>query len=158
MSSAAPPEPDSAAAARVGWQVVHLSRASVTSLEDSAVRVVAAQTAGLIGLWTQLHTFDCGAPAILAWCGWAVLLISVSWLGVLVTPSRLADFWEGLLAGHAPRSGTTITSGLEVEIAAGLADAMHRRLLRFRRGLRVSIALGIVALALVALGYVVEQG
>jgi len=147
-----------AAAARVGWEVVHLSRASLTSLEESAVRVVAAQTAGLIGLWTQLHTFDRGAPAVLAWSGWAVLLVSVSWLGVLVTPSRLADFWEGLLAGHAPRTGGTITGHKELEIAVGLADAMHRQLLRFRRGLRVSIALGIAALALVALGYVVEQG
>jgi hypothetical protein len=151
-------EPDVASAARVAWQVVHLSRASVTSLEDSTVRVGAAQTAGLIGLWTQLHTFDRGAAAVLAWSAWVVLIVSVSWLGLLVTPRRLSEFWEGLLRAHAPPSGTPVTSQQELEIASGLADAMHRQLLRYRRGLRFSITLGIAALALVALGYVVEQG
>ena len=39
---------------------------SVRSIEDTATRVVAAQVAGLIALWTQLGNFEDGPPEVLA--------------------------------------------------------------------------------------------
>src|SRR5215204_5217780 len=48
---------DVGAGMRVGWELLHLLQLSVRSLEDTATRVVAAQVAGLVALWTQLYTF-----------------------------------------------------------------------------------------------------
>jgi hypothetical protein len=155
--AAADPDGNVTVAARVGWHVVHLSRASVSSLEDSAVRIVTAQSAGLVALWSQLHTFDVTAAAVFAWIAWVVLIASVAWLGVLVTPRRLSHFWEGLLSTYVPKRDAAIVPQRELEIAADLTGSMQRQLLRLRRGLRVSIALAIVALALVAIAYVVEK-
>ena len=42
---------------RVGWHRLHFMRDSLTSLEEQATRVVAAQIAGLIAIWTQLGSF-----------------------------------------------------------------------------------------------------
>jgi hypothetical protein len=46
----------------------------VSSLEDGATRVAAAQVAGLIALWTQLYTFEDGPPEVLAWAAWVIAL------------------------------------------------------------------------------------
>ena len=47
---------------RVGWHFLHFMRDSLTSLEEQATRVVAAQIAGLIAIWTQLGSFESGVP------------------------------------------------------------------------------------------------
>ena len=52
---------------RVGWHLLHFMRDSLTSLEEQATRVVAAQIAGLIAIWTQLGSFESGLPSALIW-------------------------------------------------------------------------------------------
>ena len=61
---------------RVGWHLLHFLRDSLTSLEEQATRVLAAQIAGLIAIWTQLHTFDRGLARSLVWAAWGFALVA----------------------------------------------------------------------------------
>jgi hypothetical protein len=142
---------------RVGWELLQLARSEVQSLEEQATRIVAAQIAALIALWSQLHTFDEPAPKVLAWAAWAGLVISIARLGPLVTPRRIARFWDSLPLEVPIEGGIDIDERTERALVAELAGVTEQQSARLRSGLRVSIAFGIIALGLVALGYVLEK-
>jgi hypothetical protein len=154
MEAAPRPGRDETAPIRIGWELLHLLQLSVRSLEDSATRILAAQIAGLIALWTQLYTFEEAVPRTLAWTAWVTLLASIAVLGTLVTPRRLSGFWEGIDAGAA----VTQDDAPEREIIDGLSTTLRLHRDRLARALRRSIALGIVGLAVAALAYVVDKG
>ncbi len=139
---------------RVGWQIVELARASATSLEERATRVVPAVTAGLIGLWTQLHSFDNAAASALAWTAWLVLLVAVGWLARLLTLRRLTRFWQNLLREARSFSGD---EEAEAALVNRLAVAIEEQIDTLRLGLQVTIWLAAVALGLAGLAYVVER-
>ena len=138
----------------VAWELLEFGRESVASLEDGATRVAAAQVAGLIALWTQLGTFEDGPPEVLAWLAWGLLVVSVSLLAPTVTPRRLARFWEGMLTTDILAIDSTEK---EEEIVRSLSVAMERHMRRVRRGMAVSVVIAVLALAAVALGYVLEK-
>jgi hypothetical protein len=126
----------------------------VSSLEDGATRVAAAQVAGLIALWTQLYTFEDGPPEVLAWAAWVIIIVAVSLLGPLITPRRLARFWAGLplkslLAYDEPVK--------EQELINELCETMQSQINRLRRGMTFSIALGLTGLALAAVAFAAEK-
>jgi hypothetical protein len=138
----------------VAWELLEFGRESVASLEDGATRIAAAQVAGLIALWTQLGTFEDGPPEVLAWLAWGLLVVSVSLLAPTVTPRRLARFWEGMLTTDILAIDSTAK---EEEIVRSLSVAMERHMRRVRRGMAVSVVNAVLALAAVALAYVLEK-
>jgi hypothetical protein len=74
---------DTSTSVRIAWEILHLLQLSIRSIEDTATRVVAAQVAGLIALWTQLGNFENGPPEVLAWTAWAILVGSILALGLV---------------------------------------------------------------------------
>ncbi len=148
---------DVAAGIRVGWELLHLLQLSVRSLEDTGTRVVAAQIAGMIGLWTQLYTFEESVPATLAWLAWGVLLASITVLAARITPRRLSAFWRRLDSSGEiwPES---LEESDEAQIIEELSAALRSQRERLQRAVRTSVALGIVGLGLAALAYVVDKG
>lgn len=149
---------DLASGIRVGWELLHLLQLSVRSLEDTVTRVVAAQIAGLIALWTQLYTFEERVPAALAWIAWGVLLLSIGLLGYRITPRRLSEFWQRLDARSSSPCDDPLEEAEEVEIVAELTAALRAQRDRIHWAVRSSVALGIFGMALVALAYVVDKG
>jgi hypothetical protein len=141
---------------RVAWQVLHLVELSVRSVEDTATRVVAAQVAGLIALWTQLGQFENGPPEVLAWAAWAILLVSIVGLGVVITPRRVSRFWTAL-SNSAPTPGSQLDEAGELELIGNLADLLREQRTRIHGLLQLSIALGISALVVVGFAYVAEK-
>ena len=141
---------------RVAWQVLHLVELSVRSVEDTATRVVAAQVAGLIALWTQLGQFENGPPEVLAWAAWAILLVSIVGLGVVITPRRVSRFWTAL-SNSAPTSESQLDEAGELELIGNLADLLREQRTRIHGLLRLSIALGMSALVVAGLAYVAEK-
>jgi len=140
---------------RVRWHLLHFTRDSLTSLEEQATRVLAAQIAGLIAIWTQLHTFDRGLARSLVWTAWGFALVAPARLAPLVTPKRLGRFWRGLPVQDALRGD--IDCEQEARLITELSESAERQMARIRRGLAQSIALGLFGLGLAALAYVVEK-
>jgi hypothetical protein len=138
----------------VAWELLEFGRESVASLEDGATRIAAAQVAGLIALWTQLGTFEDGPPEVLAWLAWGLLVVSVSLLAPTVTPRRLARFWESMLTTDILAIDSTAK---EEEIVRSLSVAMEGHMRRVRRGMAASVVIAVLALAAVALAYVLEK-
>jgi hypothetical protein len=139
---------------RIAWELLEFMRESLTSLEDGATRVAAAQTAGMIALWTQLYTFEDGAPEVLAWVAWVLVVLALAVLGPLVTPRRLARFWArlplaNLLAYDEPDK--------ERALISELCATMQAQIIRLRRGMTLSIIFGLTALGFAALAYVLEK-
>ncbi len=147
-----------AAGIRVGWELLHLLQLSVRSLEDTATRVVAAQIAGVIALWTQLYTFEEAAPATLAWAAWGVVLLSIALLGLRIPPRRLSAFWRGLDASSDSRLNEPLDEEQEAGIVAELSTALRAQRDVLQHAVRTSVALGIAGLVLTALAYVVDKG
>jgi hypothetical protein len=140
--------------ALVAWELLEFTREAIESLEDGATRIAAAQVAGLIALWTQLSNFESGPPEVLAWLAWALLICSVSLLAPVVTPRRLARFWERTLVKDILTVDSTVK---EEQIIESLSATMEKHVRWVRRGMSVSVAIGLVALGLAALAFVLEK-
>jgi hypothetical protein len=138
----------------VAWELLEFGRESVASVEDGATRIAAAQVAGLIALWTQLSTFQSGPPKLLAWSAWGLLICSVSLLAPVVTPRRIARFWESALTTDILAIDSTEK---EEEIIRELSATMERHMRWVRRGMSASVAVAVVALGAAALAYVLEK-
>ncbi|MGH3024520.1 MAG: hypothetical protein ACRDNI_12755 [Gaiellaceae bacterium] len=149
---------DAAAGIRVGWELLHLLQLSVRSLEDTATRVVAAQLAGVIALWTQLYTFEETAPQALAWTAWGVVLVSIGLLGLRISPRRLSVFWQVLDAGWDSPWEAPLDEAQEAGIVESLATALRAQRDRLQRAVQTSVALGVLGLGLTALAYLVDKG
>jgi hypothetical protein len=142
---------------RVGWHLLHFTRDSLTSLEEQATRVLAAQIAGLIAIWSQLHTFDRGVPRSLVWAAWTFALAAPVRLAPLVTPKRLTRFWSGLPIRDRLQRDGRVDCEMEARLITELSGAAEDQMRRIRRGLAQSILLGLLGLGLAALGYLVEK-
>jgi hypothetical protein len=145
-----------APAVRVAWEMLHLVELSVRRLEETATRVVAAQVAGLIALWTQLGNFENGPPEALAWGAWAILLVSIVGLGVVVTPRRVSRFWTAL-SDSAPTVESQLDEAGELELIDMLAGLLRAQRASIHRLLQLSIQLGVAALVVAGLAYIVEK-
>jgi hypothetical protein len=143
---------------RVGWELLHLLQLSVRSLEDTATRVVAGQIAGLIALWTQLSTFEEALPHAFAWAGWGLITIAIWILALRVTPRRLSRFWRHLDDRSATRSDEPLEETEEATLIQELTLALREQRDHLQTGIRFSVALGMVGLALAVIGYIVDKG
>jgi hypothetical protein len=129
-------------------------RETLTSLEDSATRVAAAQVAGMIALWTQLYTFEDGVPEVMAWAAWVAVILALAVLGPLVTPRRLARFWAKLPLGNLLAYDEPAK---EQKLIGELCATMQGQIIRLRRGMTLSIILGLIGLGLAAVAFVLEK-
>jgi hypothetical protein len=141
----------------VGWRMVRLLQASVTSLEESATRVVAAQVAGVVALWTQLDSFESGPPRVLAWTAWAILLCAVASVAPIVAPRRLARVWSRIIS----QAGALTDEGFSIEdesaLVRDLTEGFRAQRQRIQLGLQLSVALGVFGLGLAVLSYALEK-
>jgi hypothetical protein len=144
-------------ALNAGWEMVRLVQASVNSLEETTTRVVAAQVVGVVGLWTQLDNFEDGPPRALAWIAWAILLAAVSSMAPFVAPRRLARFWSRVVADVSAVTQGGLTLDEEATLVRDFTEGFRAQRSRLHRGLRVSIALGTLGLAVAAVAYVIEK-
>lgn len=141
----------------IAWRLVSVSQETVRTLEDSVTRVAATQAAGLIALWTQLHTFDEPVPEVLAWSALLVLVGSLLLLGWLATPQRLVKFWGAIPTRDVLQAAQPMTLEDEARLVGELREAITRQVFRLRLGLRVSVVLASFALVAVVVGYAIEK-
>jgi hypothetical protein len=143
---------------RVAWELVAALRASLLSLEERATRIVPAEVAGLIALWTQLGNFDSPRAIVVAWLAWGMLIAGILVLGTLIMPSRLDRFWDGLVPPEIVLSDLgPCAPEREAAIAAHMSTALHGQIDRLRRGFRFAVWIGCAALVLIAIAYVLEK-
>lgn len=143
--------------ARVGWELVHILQESLVSLEETASRVLAAQVAGVIALWSQLHTFEDELPEVLAWSALLVFVGSICFLGMFLRPRRLVRFWDRTIPDDLFTAKRPVTPEEEADVIEHVSRAMRHQRDELERGISVSIPFGILALALVTVGYVLEK-
>jgi hypothetical protein len=66
---------ESTSASEVAWRLVYLSRAHLTSLEATALAVLAIIVGGMVAVWTAIHEFESGVPRSLCYAAWAILVV-----------------------------------------------------------------------------------
>jgi hypothetical protein len=127
------------------------------ALEETASRVLAAQVAGTIALWTQLHTFEDGPPEVMAWLALLLLAGSICFLGLFLRPRRLVRFWDRAIPDEVFAVKRSVTPEEEGTIVEHISMAMRRQRDSLERGIRVSIPLGLLALSLITIAYALEK-
>ena len=146
------------ASVRVGWELLEISRSSLANLEESASRVVAAQLAGLIALWTQLYTFEEALPLALGWTAWGLLVVSIGWLGRLVTPRRLARFWERCrIEGRLLQVKSGVEPAEEAQLIQDLGVTLSAQIRTLRKAPILRSFSAFAPRGAAALGYVVDK-
>ena len=143
--------------ARIGWELVRVLQESLISLEETASRVLAAQVAGTIALWSQLYTFEDGPPEVLAWLSLFIFIGSLCFLGLFLRPGHIVRFWDRAIPGELFEVKRSVTPEEEATIVEHLSTTMRRHRDALERGLRVSIPLGVAALCLIAIAYVLDK-
>ncbi len=138
----------------VAWELLEFMREATASMEDGATRIAAVQVAGLIALWTQLGTFESGPPQVLAWIAWGLLTVSIALVGPIVTPRRLARFWERTVIADVLAVDSL---DKEEQLIRAVHATMEGQMRRLRRGMRASVVFGVVALGIVVIAYGVEK-
>jgi hypothetical protein len=141
----------------VGWQLLQLAREGITSLEERATRVVPAETAGLIALWSQLNSFHGAVAHAFAVLALVLLGIAIVVLARLMTLRQLAKFWDRVLLGDVLSGGRPLQLEDEAEIVERLAATMRGHSTTLRRGLQLSVVLSVVALVSAGIAYAVEH-
>jgi hypothetical protein len=110
-----------------------------------------------VALWTQLYTFESGPPRALAWTAWVFLLSAVTSLAPVVTPRRLARFWTRILPATGNAAERALTFDAELAVVRELIDGFAHQRERMFRGLRISIAVSLAGIVILAAGYVLEK-
>jgi hypothetical protein len=127
------------------------------ALEETSSRVLAAQVAGTIALWSQLHTFEEGPPEVMAWIALIAFVVSICFLGLFLRPRRLVRFWDRAIPDEVFEAKRPVTPAEEANFIEHISTAMRRQRDSLERGLRVSIPLGVLALCLIAVAYAVDK-
>ena len=142
---------------RIGWELVRLLQESLMALEETASRVLAAQVAGTIALWTQLHTFEEGPPEAMAYAALFLWVGSICFLGLFLRPKKVVRFWDRAIPDEVFAVKRPVTPEEEQGLIEHMSMAMRRQRDSLERGVQVSIPLGIVALCLVTVAYAVDK-
>jgi hypothetical protein len=143
--------------ARVGWELVRLLQESLVTLEATASRVLAAQVAGTIALWTQLYTFEDGPPEVMAWIALIAFVASISFLGVFLRPRRIVRFWDRAIPDELFAVKRPVGLDEEADVIRHISSSMRHQRDLLERGIRVSVPLGIAALCLLLIAYAIEK-
>ena len=136
---------------RDAWEFVHFLGSHVASMETRAAIIVPAQLAGAIALWTQLYTFEETVPRTLAWIAWAALVVGLVAAAWVTTPGRIRK--ESVI-GY----GLQARRGIDREAVVGeIGEVLHARVRVLHVGLRLSVGISMLALALVVLAYALDK-
>jgi hypothetical protein len=127
------------------------------ALEETGSRVLAAQVAGTIALWSQLHTFEDGPPEVMAWIALLLFIGSLCFLGFFLRPRRLVRFWDRAIPDEVFAVKRSITPEEEGTIVEHISTAMRGQRDSLERAIRVSLPLGVLALSLTAIAYAIEK-
>jgi hypothetical protein len=134
-----------------GWDFVHFLGSHVESMETRAAIIVPAQLAGAIALWTQLYTFEETIPRTLAWIAWAALIVGLLLAAWITTPGRMR---RDSVIGHG--LGARLSTNREA-LVGEICGILHARVRVLNVGMRVSIGISMLALALVVLAYALDK-
>jgi hypothetical protein len=143
--------------ARIGWELVRVLQESLMSLEATTSRVVAAQVAGAITLWTQLYTFEDGPPEVIAWVALFLFIGSISLLGLFIRPRRLVRFWDRAIPDEVFAAKLPMGPDDEASLIEHISIMMRRQRDQLERGISLSVPIGIVALMLVLIAYALDK-
>jgi hypothetical protein len=143
---------------RIGWELVRLLQESLMALEETASRVLAAQVAGTIALWTQLHTFEEGPPKFMAWIALLLWVGSICFLGLFLRPRKVVRFWDRAIPDEVFSVKRPVTPEEEQSLIEHMSTTMRGQRDSLERGVQVSIPLGVLALGLVTVAYAVDKG
>lgn len=133
------------------WDFVHFLGSHIESMETRAAIIVPAQLAGAIALWTQLYTFEETIPRTLAWIAWAALIVGLSVAAWITTPGRIR---RDSVIGQGLRAHPSTNREALVGEICGI---LHARLRVLNVGMRLSIGISMLALALVVLAYALDK-
>jgi hypothetical protein len=142
---------------RIGWELVELLQESLMALEQTASRVLAAQVAGTIALWSQLHTFEEGPPEVMAWVALLLFVGSICFLGLFLRPRKVVRFWDRAIPDEVFAVKRSITPEEEGSLIEHMSVTMRRQRDSLERGVQLSIPLGVTALCLITIAYVVDK-
>jgi hypothetical protein len=136
---------------REAWEFVHFLSGHLASLETRAAIIMPAQVAALIAIWTQLYTFEETFPRTLVWLAWAAFILGLVGAAWLITPGRAqrASIVERGLHEHVAH---------REEIVRELCTSLQERVRVLHAGLRISVGLTVLALALVVVAYALDKG
>jgi hypothetical protein len=143
--------------ARVGWELVRVLQESLLSLEQTASRVVAAQVAGTITLWTQLYTFEEGPPEVIAWVALVLFIASISLLGVFIRPRKLVRFWDRAIPDEVFAAKLPVVPDEEASLIEHISTAIRQQRDQLERGISLSVPIGLLALFLVFVAYAIDK-
>jgi hypothetical protein len=134
-----------------GWDFVHFLGSHVASMETRAAIVLPAQLVGAIALWTQLYTFEETIPRTLAWIAWAALIVGLLLAAWITMPGRMR---RDSVIGHG--LGARLSTNREA-LVGEICGILHARVRVLNVGMRVSIGISMLALALVVLAYALDK-
>jgi hypothetical protein len=133
------------------WDFVHFLGSHVESMETRATIIVPALLAGAIALWTQLYTFEGTIPRTLAWIAWAALLFGLVVAAWITTPGRIGQD-SVICYGPKARPGTNREA-----LVSEICGILHARVRLLHVGMRISVGISMLALALVVLAYTLDK-
>lgn len=158
LDALAEPEPPVQAPALLtpGWNLLPILQGTLALVDLRAMNLTALLLASLVALWTQLHAFADGAPAVLAWAAWGLLIAAIVVMARVMLPHRLTKLGDRLiLSRDLP---CQFEPGEEASVLAQASLAVQDELLWLRRHLLVAVVLALLALAEVVLAYVIQKG
>ena len=136
---------------REAWEFVHFLSAHLASLETRAAILIPAQVAAVIALWTQFYTFEETLLHVLVWIAWAALILALVEAAWLVTPGRMH---KTSIVGY----GLQARAGVDrEEVVREVCSIVQQRVRVLHTGLRISVGLTLVSLALVILAYALDK-
>ena len=133
-----------------GWDFVHFLGSHVEVWTRAAI-ILPAQLVGAIALWTQLYTFEEIIPRTLAWVAWAALIVGVIVAAWITTPRRIRR--ESVIGYGLKARPSTNPKALVDEICGML----HARVRVLHVGMRASVGISMLALALIVLAYAIDK-
>ena len=118
-----------------------------------AAIIFPAEILALLVLWEHLHDFDLFVPRTLAWIAWSLLSLGIFAAGWLVAPR--ATSWGSLLGdGHGARTRAERSGEALVD---EIYNDFHARSQLLTTGLRLSVFISLVALAITVVAYAIEK-
>lgn len=138
-----------------GWNLLVVLQGTLALVDLRAMNLTTLLFAGVVGVWTQLHAFSAGAPAVLAWLAWALLIVALVVMARVMLPHRLARLGDSvILSSELP---CQFEPAEEADVLARASLAVRAELEWLRKHLQVSVALGLLALAQVVVAYVIQK-
>jgi uncharacterized iron-regulated membrane protein len=130
-------------------------QATLALVDQRAMNLTALLLASLVALWTQLHAFAAGVPAVLAWLAWSLLVVALLVMARVMLPHRLVKLGDSVFGSK--ELPCRFGPEEEMEILAGASYAVRDEIEWLRIHILASVALGVLALADAVVAYVIQK-